>query len=30
MWQQQLLKNPELAKYDWEKDFVKQTQTKED
>ena len=28
MWQQQLLKNPELAKYDWEKDFVKQTQTK--
>ena len=29
MWQQQLLKNPELAKYDWEKEFVKQTQTKE-
>ena len=24
MWQQQLLKNPELAKYDWEKEFVKE------
>jgi len=23
MWRQQLLKNPELAKYDWEKEFVK-------
>ena len=29
MWQQQLLKKPELAKYDWEKEFVKQTETKE-